>query len=895
MPVRTQISGGLRLMVTKQENYGNVDHQTLRRAKVNILICGGLLGIVVALGALKPVRLVSGLPSDELRNTRQGETGIEQKPVGLSASEVIERRSRGLGNDVKLRPSRTYFQVLKDNVFTFLNAVPFAIGLVLLWLEQYTDALTSVWVIAFNTLVGLVQEVRAKRKLDKISLLTRPRAAILRDDKVLDLDPAEIVVGDILVLGAGDQVVVDGQVLSNGPLEVDESLLTGESNLVPKKQGDPVYSGSYCVTGGGMYQTQKVGLESFANRLTSSARLYRRVLTPLQRELNQVLRLVIVIAAYFGCLLGITAMLNHLPLVQTIQMAAVIAALVPNGLFMMITLAYGLGAVRLAGRGALIQQANAVESLSNVDVLCLDKTGTLTANRLKVAGVYPIGLSQAEFKRILGNFAASASSRNRTSQALLEDFGGQPAAVVEEVAFSSERKWSALSLKSGNLPGVYVLGAVEMLAPAVVLDRRLEEKIAGWQAQGLRVLLFAGSPSQISLHDFTGQPRLPEKLTPLGLVSLGDELRPKVEKTIQAFAAAGVALKIISGDNPQTVLSLARQAGIVTGERLLTGLEIEKMSDPELALAAEEVTIFGRITPQQKERLVEVLQNRGHYVAMIGDGVNDVLSLKKANLGIAMESGSQATRAVADIILLGDSFEALPLAFKEGQRIRNGMMANLKLHLPRIGFEALLIISMAVAGLGFPFLPRQSSIIVFLTVGIPVLGLTIWAEPGVTKNGSLFRVVLPFILPAILTRVVLGLGVFLAYYVVNIWTIKAQNPAWPEAALEAQAFPIARTALFIVSVLSGLLLVLFVKPPSLAVTGGRNLARTLRPAGMALVIVVVFGAALAFPFVQDFLELSALSVIDFLLLAGVVGLWGCLIQAWWRGHWSERILQVTPP
>lgn len=364
-----------------------------------------------------------------------------------------------------------------------------------------------------------------------------------------------------------------------------------------------------------------------------------------------------------------------------------------------------------------------------------------------------------------------------------------------------------------------------------------------------------------------------------------DVLRPQAGNAIQAFAEAGIALKIISGDNPQTVQSLARQAGMKVGSRSLTGPELDIMNDEELARAATEVTIFGRITPKQKERLVSVLQAGGRYVAMIGDGVNDVLSLKKANLGIAMESGSQATRAVAGIILLGDSFETLPEAFREGQRIRNGMQDNLKLHLPRIGFEALLIISMAVASLGFPFLPRQSSFMVFLTVGVPVLGLTIWAQPGVSVKGSLLRVIRGFVIPAILSRAVMGLAVFLGYYFLNFWTLKTQDPALSESALEATAFGEARTALFLVAVLSGLLLILFAKPPSRFWTGGENLSPDRRPAWMALLIMLVFVFILAFPPLHGFLGLVALKPWDYLLLVGLVALWGWLLRACWRGNW----------
>ena len=809
---------------------------------------------------------------------------------GLSQPEVAERRARGLGNNVKLQTTRTYPQILKDNVFTFLNFVPTVIGIVMISLGLYADAITSVGVVFLNTVVGLFQEIRAKRKLDQIVVLTRPKATVVREGKEQEIDPAEIVVGDILVVKTGDQIVVDGQVVGAGKIEVDESLLTGESDAVAKSEGAEVFSGSFCLTGKGYYVAQKVGVASYANRLASGARAYRRMLTPLQHQMYQVVRWLLLVAGYFGLLLLITALAKSLPLKNTIQDAAVIAALVPNGLFIMITLAYGLGAVRIAGKGALVQQFNAVESLSNVDVLCLDKTGTLTANRLQVESIHPVEISETELSHRLGNYASSTPGGNKTSEALAARFGGQAWQVEEEIPFSPERKWSAMRFDQPEMGGIYVLGAPEMLISYVPLGAEIEDRIKTLAGKGLRVLLFAGRADLATLRNEAGQPCLPEGLKPLGLVALSDVLRSEAHATLQAFAKAGIAIKVISGDNPDTVTSLAKQAGLGPDVRAVSGTELKGLDENGWQQVAEDNTIFGRITPEQKERLVEALRQRGHYVAMIGDGVNDVLSLKKANLAVAMESGSQATRGAADILLLNDSFAALPQAFLEGQRIRNAMRDNLKLHLPRIIFSCVIIISLGVANLGFPFLPRQSSIITFLTVGLPVVGITVWAQAGHPGDSKLLIPTLHFVIPASLSRILLGLGVYVSYYFATYQSLKSQQPLLSEAELAAQSQTTARTVLIVIAILSGLVLLVFARPPLRWLDGGADYTGDWRPTLLTLLTFLLYLVILAIPAARDFFVLTALSLSDYLIMAGLIIVWAALLQLIWKKRLLEKFL-----
>ena len=730
---------------------------------------------------------------------------MAQLLAGLSEDEAIARRKRGQGNVVQFQTGRTYLQILRKNAFTFINTVLFAIGIVLILMDKVGDALVTAGLVLLNVVVGVYQEGRAKHKLDQIALLTRPKAAVIRDGREKSVDPSEIVLGDLLVARPGDQIVVDGEVTGGGRIEVDESLLTGESERVSKQVGDPVYSGSFCVTGSAFYEAQKVGAESFANRLTAGARTFRQVKTPLQRDIDFIIRILVLLVTALGILLGISFLVKGLPLVEGVQMAAVIVALVPQGLFFMTTVAYAMGALRVAGKGALIQELNAVESTSYVNVLCLDKTGTLTTNHIQLDAIYPVDDhldgGEADARRILGDYAASTLSGNQTTAAIQAACPGQPRPLREEVPFSSDRKWSALTFDDPSLPGAYVLGAPEVLQLHLHPGAGLGSKVNQWAREGLRVVLFAHQPDVLSLHDGEGRPRLPSGLLPLYLLSFRDELRPEAMATLQHFVELGIETKIISGDNPQTVAALARQVGFAEDTRTISGLELEAMGEAQFAEVATETTIFGRITPQQKKDLVHLFREQGWYVAMIGDGVNDVLSLKQAQVGVAMQSGSQAARGVADIVLLNDSFAALPTAFREGQRIIRGMEDVVRLLLTRTIYVLLLVVASQLVGVPFPLSPKHNSILALLTVGIPILAIAAWARPGAlsqrgTERRGVLRATGHFVFPAAFTVSVVAVVIYLAY----LETTGSED--------------IARAALTTAMVLCGLTLIPFVEPPT---------------------------------------------------------------------------------
>jgi len=814
-----------------------------------------------------------------------------QPLIGLSEREVAIRRKQGLGNEVKLKTSRSYLEILRSNLFTFFNLVLFALGIALVVLGRPVEAVITSGVVLINVFVAMIQEVRAKHKLDQIALLTNPKVKVIRDGHEAQLNPGEIVQGDLLIIETGDQIVVDGMLVGDGILNVDESLISGESSLIQKRKGDQLYSGSFCVSGRSVYIAQKVGAESLVNKLASDAREYSWEYTPLQREVNLIIRVLLGVVMFFLILTTIDAALGKTSFLDSIRAASVLFGLAPNSLFLMIVVAYAWGAVRIAGRGALVQQANSIESLCNVTTLCLDKTGTLTTNRIKLDEIMATDRANnkqlsADLHKILGTFARSISTTNRTSQAISDAYPGQVIEPVDEVLFSSELGWSGLSFDSDIFKGTYILGAPEKLiledSKTNPLFSSTDSPLTSWiderTGRGLRVLLFASSPEILPLHDDQEKPVLPSEVNPLCLLCFSDELRNNVRQTLRGFVDVGVNLKIISGDNPQTVLSLAKQAGLneLIGElHAVSGIELEEMDQTTFSQTALEANIFGRVTPRMKEKLVETIREHGQYVAMTGDGVNDVLALKKANLGIAMQSGSPAARNVADLILLKDTFAVLPPAFSEGQRILNGMQDILKLYLTRILYFALLVAAIGWVGGGSPFTPKGNSLISIFTLAIPAFALALWARPGPVPKLSLTRRLLHYVLPAGITCCAAGLVVYLYFLVQTGDMLYAQQ------------------TLTYAMVVIGLLLLIFVEPASKVWVAGDELSTDWRPTILALGLFVVFLISFTIPYIADLYDLVPLRQWqDYLVIGGIILVWVITLHLSWRLHLLDKYLNV---
>lgn len=813
-------------------------------------------------------------------------------PTGLTHDEVLRRRAAGQGNNVKIKTSRSYWEIFQENLITFINMVFFSLSAIMIALRRYGDAILVAVVILTGVIIGIVQEIWAKQKLDEIALLQRPTASVIREGKELEIVPDDLVLGDFIALRSGDQILVDGIIVGEGKVEVDESLLTGESDLIVKTEGDQMFSGTTCVSGMAYFEATQVGTHTVAYKLITGARSFRKVLTPLQREINVVIRALLMVSCFLWLLVGISFFSRTYSFADIVQHAAVVAGLVPAGLLIAITVAYGTGAVRMLGQDVLIQQANAVESLSHVDVLCVDKTGTLTANQINLHSVHPIGISDLDLRKIMGDYAHNTTAPNKTSEALAIACPGTPKTVNAEIPFSSARKWSAIALNQPDSTEnanktAYILGAPEMLEDAIEYTKEMRSVLDEGTVQGLRVLMFGECAATDWMNDEACTLPL---IKPLGILYFSDQLRTNVAETLSQFRAAGVELKVISGDNPDTVASIARQAGLPIDDdlKIVSGLDLTAMGEAEFRQTALSATIFGRITPEQKAALVKALRDQKRYVAMIGDGVNDVLSLKQANLGIAMESGSKATRSVADIVLLKDSFASLPQALLEGQRIHNGIRDSLALFLVRIGCVTILIFSIAMVTDSFPLLNKQSALLALYGVGLPTAAFPLWAIPGVVqKRRSLMRSLLHFIVPATITMTIVALFVYLLFLVRAILDLP------PGARISAADYTLPRTALVTVLVFCHLLLLPFLKPPTqFFVGGGEPVCKDWRYGISAIVLTGLTLITLLNPVLRDFFELATLSGADIVFLLAVALEWGLILRVLWRSRFFDRFLGI---
>ncbi|GAB3646495.1 HAD-IC family P-type ATPase [Glycomyces tarimensis] len=664
---------------------------------------------------------------------------------GLTPAEVAERVEAGAVNQAKRHTSRPLSAILRANFFTPINALIGVLAVIAIAVSDLSQALFA-GVIIMNILIGTVQELRAKRTLDKLSLVNQSNARVIRGGETVEIDPAEIVRDDLITVAPGDRIVVDGPVVESRNLEIDESLLTGEADPVAKLPGDPVQSGSFVVAGTGVFRADKIGAESYAARLVEEASEFKRTNSELQSAINRFIKLISWLIIPVAILLIVSQVADQENWSDTIlSTVAGIVPMIPEGLVLITSVAFAVGIIRLGRRQCLVQELPAIEGLARADVLCLDKTGTLTEGGMDVEEIRPLsdGVPEA-----LAALAAADDSPNPTMQAVsayLDRNGDRDPGwrVIESMPFSSARKWSGVRFTDN---GTWLLGAPDMLLDADDPTALEADMLA---AQGLRVLALVTAESASTTGGVLG-------VEPKALVVLRQRLRSTAAETLEYFKEQGVAIKIISGDSPAAVGAVAAQLGVEGAGNTVDARRLPD-SPEELADVLEHNTIFGRVKPHQKRDFVKALQSRGHTVAMTGDGVNDVLALKDSDLGIAMGSGSPAARSVAQVVLLDDEFATLPHVVAEGRRVLGNIERVSNLFLTKTVYAislALLVgigamISWAQGGeqLPYPFVPIHQSLINVFTIGLPAFFLALAPTFDRAKPGFVPRV-LKFAVPA---------------------------------------------------------------------------------------------------------------------------------------------------
>jgi cation-transporting ATPase E len=705
--------------------------------------------------------------------------------TGLTSAEAAQRAAGGLVNRVRRSDAAEYRDIVARNVLTLFNALVISAAIALFLLSDEWNFKDDNFKAAFavsgfalvNTVLGLAQEIRAKRLLDRLTLLAESRVRAIRDGQPVELPAGDVVQGDTLLLRAGDSVVADGEVLEARFLEIDEALLTGESDPVPRKPGEQVLSGSFCVAGEGAYRADSVGATAFAQKTAAEARSYSYKASPIESSINRLIRILTTIAVLLSLsyvvLYFVRGDMRTSYLLQMV--AATITAMVPQGLVLMATLAFLLGAVRMTARGALVNRLAAVEAMASIDALCMDKTGTLTTNQLKLDRLRVVtgALAEEAVRERLRLFASLSLDRESKSLiALRTALGEARGELLDQLPFKSQNRYSAVRIRSDDREFTLVLGACESLRP-LLMDQSWERAWRDLMETGLRVLMFAeavNAPRPTfdgSLEGFS--------LRPLALVGLSDEMRPEAGDVLQNLARQDIEFKILSGDNPDTVRATVFPLGhdsdvpalkALTAQPVVSGSELESAPDSDELIRTRHV--FGRVSPWQKVQIVRTLTSQGRQVAMLGDGVNDVLPIKNARLGIAMGDGSRASKTVAGIVLTTNDFALLPQVLDEGRIIVRNLQRAGKLFLTKNAYTLLLIIgALGIFDLPFPFAPQQVTLLNFLTIGIPALLITLDHAPAGRSRGDFVWEIGAF---AVWTGVVTGL--------VGLGLMLISNRAW---------------------------------------------------------------------------------------------------------------------
>ncbi|WP_270973804.1 HAD-IC family P-type ATPase [Trueperella sp.] len=791
--------------------------------------------------------------------------------LGLSSAEVDERRRDGRANELPPRTGKTVGQIVRQNVFTRINAILFVLFVMVMTTGSLVNGAFGLLIVV-NSGIGIVQELRAKRTLESLVIVGEERPRVWRDGELAEVAQEDLVLDDVVRVGAGNQIVVDGVVVASDYLSVDESNLTGESDAVRKAPGDPIMSGSFVVSGSGDYEVTKVGADSYAAKLAAEASRFSLAHSELQAGINKILTYITWVLIPVG-LLTIYSQTRggvHDYRSVVLEITGALVPMVPEGLVLITSTAFALGVIRLGKRQCLVQELPAIEGLARVDVVCADKTGTLTENTLVFSELEVIGDGRvahegaaggsdagARCAQVLAQLVATDPDPNATAQAIAERFPaeGEKWEVVERAPFSSATKWSGATFarpEAGQTGRVtYVMGAPDVLGGDHPAATRAEEV----GATGRRVLMLGRAQREV------GEEGAPGVVTPLALIIFEQKIRPDARDTLEFFAEQDVEVKVISGDNAASVGAVTERLGVEQG----TPVDARRIEPADFARTIEDNRVFGRVRPDQKQEMVKALQANGHTVAMTGDGVNDVLALKDADIGVAMGAGSAATRAVAKIVLLDNRFATLPHVVAEGRRVIGNIERVANLFLTKTIYSAFLAILVILAAVPFPFMPIHVTITGWFTIGIPAFILALPPNHNRARPNFVRRV-LRFAVPA---GVVVGASSFLAYMVASGWDVPAVHVQESTAALVALIIP-SSWVLFCI-------------------------ARPLSPWKLALVVLPLVGYGVIFTWdvTQQIFMLDS-SNAAMMWTATLIGVGGALVveALWWIIR--ARSAQPTP-
>lgn len=653
--------------------------------------------------------------------------------TGLTAQQVEERVAAGLVNGKTEVPTKSIKEIVRSNVMTLFNLINVILAVLVLSVGSYKNVL-FMGVILCNTAIGIFQEIRAKRTIDRLTLISAPKAKVLRNGERKEISVEELVLDDVMILEAGNQICADSIVL-NGDCEVNESLITGESDLIPKTAGDELLSGSFISAGRTFARVEHIGEANYAAKITKGAKYVKKNNSEIMRSINSIIKFIGFVIIPLGLILFVKQLfIIEQPFdVGIVNTVAAVIGMIPEGLVLLTSVVLAVSVIRLAQHKTLVQEMYCIETLARVDVLCLDKTGTITEGRMKLEEVIPLGeMTPEQANVILAELVEALSDNNPTFLSIAQHVEGMPTGWnVEQICpFSSAKKWSGASF-SGH--GTYVFGAAEFILQDRERNADVLAQVERYSAEGNRVLLLARSE-----EPFRGK-ELPGGVQPLALLLIADVIRENAQETLQYFAEQGVALKIISGDNAATVANVAQRAGLQDADRWVDASTLQ--TEKELAEAAEKYTVFGRVTPQQKLSLVKALKEQKHTVAMTGDGVNDVLALKEADCSIAMAAGSDAARHVSQLVLLDSNFASMPKIVAEGRRTINNIQRSATLYLVKTLYASALALIFVFLPYAYPFQPIQLTLINAVTIGIPSFFLALEPNNARIEGSFIYNVI----------------------------------------------------------------------------------------------------------------------------------------------------------